>query len=227
MTKGKTEFRIFQALCYAPYTHYLWPVVAITSLLERTEGVSLYLCHSLNIDLAGLNGKCHLSAPSFPWCHHHHWCSLLACEDDHDLKSLRGWDGYVDERRGQSKLGRVCYSGEMECWGFSRPGRQSSYDLLSSGVSVGFQSLVSFQRQLLRNSRGFASWHDPSPSLPRWSLECCSTWRILSVSLCSAYWVCRMIAFLYLALCKTIFLGVDDHSYGEGGQTTRAVLAVR
>lgn len=23
--------------------------------------------------------------------------SFLACEDDHDLKSLRGWDGYVDE----------------------------------------------------------------------------------------------------------------------------------
>ena len=40
-------------------------------------------------------------------------------------------------------------------------GRQSSHDLSSSGISVGFQSLASFRRQLLRSSQGIASWNDP------------------------------------------------------------------
>ena len=52
---------------------------------------------------------------------------------------------------------------------------QSSHDLFSSDVSVGFQSLASFRRQLLPNSQVITSWHDPPPSHRRWSRECGST----------------------------------------------------
>ena len=87
------------------------------------------------------------------------WCSSFACEDNHDFKSIRGWDGCVDDWWGQSQLGRICYNGDMECWGLSRAGRQSSHDLSSSGISVGFQS---FAAPLFEGS--YSGTHKGSPA---------------------------------------------------------------